>query len=366
MADARLADLRAEIARCDEEILDLAARRMAAAAEVGRIKSAGGVPIRNFPVEAQVLERLRGGCLARQLDPELGERLAGALIDHAVRLQTGFRDLSHKGGSGEALIVGGLGKMGRWLAAYFHATGHRVRVHDPAGGDSEFERADDLDAALADADLAVLAVPISAIPGLLDGLDPARHRGLVLDIASLKSPLVGPLRAAAARGLRVASVHPMFGPDALHMIGRNVLLCDCGAEGALAEARALFEDVGAHLLELPLEEHDRHMGYVLGLAHLVNLLYGRVLAGSGLDFRRLGEAASTTFGKQNATALDVLRENPDLYFEIQSLNATTPELARQLHDALDEILDAVAAGDRDAFRRIMAEGRDYFLGAAPI
>jgi len=357
----RLDELRAEIAHCDEQMLDLAARRLKAAAEVGRIKSELAVPIRNYPVEAQVLERLRNGCLAREIDPELGEALAQLLIDHAVKLQTGFRDLSTKSGSGEVLVVGGLGKMGRWLSGYFHATGHHVRVLDDAPGNSEFERVDDLDEAAARAGLIVLAVPISAIPWLLAKFSPERHKGLILDIASLKSPLVQPLRDAAARGLRVASVHPMFGPDALHLVGRNVLLCDCGAQGAIQEARLLFSDVGAHLHELPLEEHDRHMGYVLGLAHLVNILYGRVLAGSGLDYGRLGEVASTTFGKQNATAQDVLRENPDLYFEIQSLNATTPELAEQLHAALDETLTAVRNGDRDAFRRIMEEGRSYFL-----
>ena len=361
MTDVRLNGLRDEIARCDDEILAAVSRRLDAAAELGRIKSTLGLPVRNFPVEAQVLERLRAGCAARGVDPELGDALAGLLIDHAVKLQAGLADRAGGGEQGEAVVVGGRGKMGRWLCDYLHAGGHRVRVLDPAAGASSYESVPDL-AAAAGADLLVLSTPISIIPGLLEALDPTRHRGLILDIASLKSPLVAPLRAAAARGLRVASVHPMFGPDAAHLIGRNVLFCDCGNRAALAEAKQLFVGVGAHLVELPLEEHDRHMGYVLGLAHLVNILYGRVLGASGLDYRRLGEVASTTFGKQNATARDVLRENPDLYFEIQQLNANTPVLAGQLHAALDEILGAVAAGDREAFRRIMDAGRSFFLG----
>ncbi|MCB9514545.1 MAG: bifunctional chorismate mutase/prephenate dehydrogenase [Candidatus Latescibacteria bacterium] len=360
---ARLDALRAEIARCDEEVLAAVARRLDAAAELGRIKSARGLPVRNFPVEAQVLERLRAGCAARGVDPELGDAMAGLLIDHAVKLQSGLVDRPAGGEQGEAVVVGGRGKMGRWLCAYLRAGGHRVRVLDPASGpaDDDLEAIASLDEA-AGAGLLVLATPISSIPALLGRLDPNRHTGLVLDIASLKSPLVEPLRGAATRGLRVASLHPMFGPDVAHLIGRNVLFCDCGAPGALAEAKQLFVGVGAQLVDVPLDEHDRHMGYVLGLAHLVNILYGRVLGASGLDYRRLGEVASTTFGKQNATARDVLRENPDLYFEIQQLNATTPALAGQLHAALDEILGAVAAGDRETFRRIMDDGRNYFLG----
>ncbi len=359
--EQRLDELRESISRLDAELLELVERRLAAAAEVGEIKSASAIPIRNYTVEARVLERMRKGCADRGVDPELGKDLARLLIEHAVKLQSGYRDLSYKKGSGEVLIVGGLGKMGRWLATYFHATGYHVRICDPSGGESEFELAEDLQAAAGAADLIVLAVPIPVIPALLANFDPALVGGLVLDIASLKTPLIAALREASGRGLRVASLHPMFGPDAQHMIGRNIVLCDCGDPAALAAARTYFDDVGANLIELGLEEHDRRIGYVLGLAHLTSILYASTLANSGLDYRSLGDVASTTFAKQNATAMDVIAENPDLYFEIQSLNAQSPELDRQLRAALDELLRVVASGDRDGFHRIMESGRQFFL-----
>ncbi|MBC8366880.1 prephenate dehydrogenase/arogenate dehydrogenase family protein [bacterium] len=357
---AKLDELRDSIARLDGEILDLIARRLEAARQVGEIKSEMEVPIRDFPVEARVKDRLVGACEERGVDPELGRELAVLLIEHAVRLQTGFRDLSTKKGSGRALILGGLGKMGAWMAAYLHATGHQVQIFDKASGASDFEIVEDLSAAEG-ADIVVLALPMHAIAPALEAFDPAKVTGLVFDIASLKTPLVKALRDAGARGLRVASVHPMFGPDAEHLIGRNLIFCDCGAESAVPEARLLFEDVGANLVELSLEEHDRQMGYVLGLAHLTSILYAQVLAGSGLDFEQLGRVASTTFGKQNATALDVMRENPDLYFDIQHHNAASPELARRLREGLGEILDAIDGGDRARFHEIMSAGRAYFL-----
>jgi chorismate mutase/prephenate dehydrogenase len=357
----RLAELRDRISRLDEELLALVDRRLAAAAEGGEIKSAGELPIRNYTVEARVLERMRRGCEARSIDPELGQDLARLLIEHAVKLQSGYQDLSYKKGSGEVLVVGGLGKMGRWLCDYFHATGHRVRIFDPGAGESEFAIAPDLFVAAAAADLIVLAVPISVIPTLLAGFDAAAVKGLVLDVASLKTPLIAALREACGRGLRIASLHPMFGPEAVHLIGRNIVLCDCGDDGALGEARGYFEDVGANLIELSLEEHDRRIGYVLGLAHLVSILYAQTLASCEIDYGSLGDVASTTFAKQNATAMEVIAENPDLYFEIQSLNAQSPELDRQLRSALDELLRVVASGDRAGFHRIMESGRQFFL-----
>ena len=358
----RLDELRDRISRLDGELLELVRRRMEAAAEVGEIKSDSEIPIRNYAVEARVLERMRRGCEELGIDLELGRELSRLLIEHAVKLQSGFRDLSYKKGSGEVLVVGGLGKMGRWLCDYFHATGLGVRVHDPAGGDSEFEIVTDLAGAAATADLVVLAVPIAVIPTLLANFDPANVKGLVLDIASLKTPLKAALREACGRGLRVASLHPMFGPDAVHLIGRNIVFCDCGSAEALAAARGYFEDVGANLIELSLEEHDRRIGYVLGLAHLTSILYSYTLASCEIDYGSLGDVASTTFAKQNATAMDVIAENPDLYFEIQSLNAQSPDLDRQLRAALDEILRVVASADRAGFRRIMESGRRFFLG----
>jgi len=357
----KIDELRNTIARLDGEILELIARRLEAARQVGEIKSAMRIPIRDFPVEARVKDRFVNTCQSLGVDSELGRELAVMLIEHAVRLQTGLRDLSTKRGSGRAVVVGGLGKMGRWLSNYLHATGHHVKIVDTAEDASDFEIVGSLSAAVVGADIIALALPIPAIAPVLDGLDPGRATGLIFDIASLKTPIIPALRGAAARGLRVASLHPMFGPDAEHLIGRNLIFCDCGAAGAVAEARTLFEGVGANLVELPLDEHDRRMGYVLGLAHLVSILYGRVLAGSGLDFAELGRVASTTFGKQNATALDVMRESPDLYFDIQHLNASGPELAARLREGLDEILGAVEAGDRARFRAIMDAGRAYFL-----
>ncbi|HBL28902.1 MAG TPA: prephenate dehydrogenase/arogenate dehydrogenase family protein, partial [Acidobacteria bacterium] len=62
--------------------------------------------------------------------------------------------------------------------------------------------------------------------------------------------------------------------------------------------------------------HDRLMGWLLGLAHLSNILFGATLTRSGIDPAELHDCASTTFKRQTTTALYVLGENPDLYLDI--------------------------------------------------
>ena len=72
---SRLDELRERISRLDGELLDLVRKRMEAAAEVGEIKSSSEIPIRNYSVEARVLDRMRKGCEERGIDLELGQEL---------------------------------------------------------------------------------------------------------------------------------------------------------------------------------------------------------------------------------------------------------------------------------------------------
>ena len=83
------------------------------------------------------------------------------------------------------------------------------------------------------------------------------------------------------------------------------------------------------------------------------------LAGSGVDSERLKAVSSTTFGAQLGIAEGVARENPHLYFEIQSLNAHNGPALTALDEAVHTLLAAVRNGDEDSFVSLMQQGRDY-------
>ncbi|MCK7577425.1 MAG: prephenate dehydrogenase/arogenate dehydrogenase family protein [Chromatiales bacterium] len=75
-----------------------------------------------------------------------------------------------------------------------------------------------------------------------------RPRGVVFDIGSLKTPLRAGLAALRDAGVRVTSVHPMFGPDTELLSGRHVIFIDLGDAAALEEARGLFASTMAELV----------------------------------------------------------------------------------------------------------------------
>lgn len=349
---------RDRIRSIDRKVIELLAERLRLAREVGEVKRAKGLPIRNYSVEAEAIQLARSAAAELGVDPQAAEEVISVLIAEAVRTQeedvrrTRRSDLS----AGRALVVGGGGNMGRWFADFLDSKGYAVHVLDPRAGDT-YPRAAGLEAA-SDADLVLVATPPAAIAGVLDAL-PAT-RALVLDISSLKSPCLDALRRSRARGLRVTSVHPMWGPSAKLLAGKNLVVCGLGDADADAEARALFADTAAKVVDLPADAHDAAMAYTLGLPHALNLAFGRVLSrGPALD--DLADLAGPTFQKQAKVAAEVAAENKDLYHQIQRLNAHTPEVFAALRRAIDDLEKAVE--DPEAFRAYMAACEQAFLPA---
>src|SRR5471030_1812518 len=151
----------------------------------------------------------------------------------------------------------------------------------------------------------------------------------------------------------------MFGPDTELLSGRHVIFIDLGNAAALAEAQELFAPTMAERVVMGLDEHDRLIAFVLGLSHALNIAFFTALAESGEAAPRLARLSSTTFDAQLDVASLVARDNPDLYYEIQSLNDYGAESLEALSQAVERLRTAVLSRDHDAFVALMRRGRDY-------
>lgn len=264
--------------------------------------------------------------------------------------------------AGTAVVIGGGGRMGAWMARFLHLRGWDVTVADPAGGVEGTTHVRGWADAPQDADLVVVAAPLRPAADLLADLAASPPTGLVFDIGSLKSPLRTGLLALRAAGARVTSVHPMFGPDVTSLHGRHVIVCDVGDPADADAAAALFKGTAASLVRMGLEEHDRVIAYILGLSHALNIAFVTAVAESGEAAPRLAELSSTTFDAQLGVAGRVVQENPHLYFEIQRLNDYGIEALAALSYAVEKVRSVVRAGDEEGFVRLMAQGRRYVDG----
>ncbi len=226
-------------------------------------------------------------------------------------------------------VVGGAGRMGRWLVRHFVSLGHEVTVSDTRSEEARaFAEAAGVNwvrtnvEAVRGADAVVVSTPIEATPTVIGEVAPHVRRGsVVAEIASLKSRAVEALAEATRLGLRPLSVHPLFGPGARGLRGRRVAVVpvvDAEAEAALA--RVLFP--GAEVVVVDAEGHDRAMALTLSLPHFINIIFASLVGDEDLAaLKRLG---GTTFQLQLTLAESIVAEDPALHASLQMDNEYAP------------------------------------------
>jgi chorismate mutase/prephenate dehydrogenase len=355
-----LTDLRDKLDAIDRELLRLVAERQGVVRLIGELKDRSGSPLRSFSQEREVLDRARQEAARLGLSEDLAADLLARLIEESLTLQERRRVELRGGGDGRsALVIGGSGRMGAWMARFLASQDFAVEVADPVSPRDDLPHLPRWQESDLDHDLIVVAATLRASQEILDELASRRPGGVVFDLGSLKTPLRDSLERLAEAGVRVTSIHPMFGPDTQLLSGRHVILVDLGCEAANAAVRGLFAPTMAEMVTMPLEDHDRLIAYVLGLSHALNVAFVTALAESGEAVPHLARLSSTTFDRQLGVCAAVAQDNPKLYFEIQHLNAFGGESLRRLQEATDRIGRIVSEGDEEAFVGLMEQGRLY-------
>ena len=364
MSDPDLSSLRDSIAEVDRALLELLRRRMELASEVGRIKAAAGSPIEVRDVEHLVLDRARQHAEACGVSEEVMTSMFQAIIRGSVERQYRVGVSLRERRGEKMLIVGGSGGMGTWFRGFLELAGHMVDVSDPAlsglpaprpqgrfGGLGEIEDLDQYTAVW-------VAAPLNRMAVVLEELIARKPRCPIIEVASIKTPLLGALAHARDEGLRIFAVHPMFGPSKSVYETLTFVLA---AQGDPIEEKKLLAPLLAHpysrIVAVPFPHHDRLMGWLLGLSHLTNMLFGAALLSSGIDPAELHACASTTYSNQAATAMRVLSEDPDLYLDIQYLNPHRNDVYAATREALGQLVSLVNERDREGLRQLFADSR---------
>lgn len=268
----------------------------------------------------------------------------------------------------------GLGLVGGSLARELAARGTRVvgwdasacAVHAALGDGVLAGAAPPPFHAVEGVDVVVLAVPVTAAPGLLEQLAPRLARvPLVTDVGSTKRAVV----AAAERlglGERFVGAHPMAGDHRAGwaasrlalFAGARVHLTPTPRTGAdaLARAEALWSALGAEVARADPMEHDRRLAWASHLPHTAAAALGLTMACAGTTPDELGP------GGRDATRLAA--SDPDLWTAVALENADllAPAVA-ELERHLREWREAMERGDARALRELFARSRAWKAGA---
>src|SRR6185312_1583388 len=233
--------------------------------EVARVKRSTGRATRDYQREREVIVAARDKAVALGVAPDVAEEILRILIRSSLTTQEQLSVVAKGAGSGRrALIIGGGGKMGRWFADFLTSQVFSVEVAYPVGAPPGVTHIADWRTTDLKQDFILLATPLGVTDAILRDLALRRPPGVVFDVGSLKSPLRSGLLALKSHGVRVTSIHPMFGPDTQLLSGRHVVFVDLGHAEALQKARELFAPTMAEQVVMSLDDHDRLIAYVLG------------------------------------------------------------------------------------------------------
>ncbi|MGC3990777.1 MAG: prephenate dehydrogenase/arogenate dehydrogenase family protein [Chthoniobacteraceae bacterium] len=141
----------------------------------------------------------------------------------------------------------------------------------------------DLRAAVEDADLVVLCVPVGAMAALAEEMKPALKAGaIVTDVGSVKGLVmeqVGPVL-----GGRFIGSHPMAGSEQTGMEAARAdlyqgAMCmvtpgEGSSETDCEKVETLWRQVGCHTTRLSAADHDEMVGWISHLPHVPGLRTG--------------------------------------------------------------------------------------------
>nr|MDO8117847.1 prephenate dehydrogenase/arogenate dehydrogenase family protein [Candidatus Sigynarchaeota archaeon] len=263
-------------------------------------------------------------------------------------------------------IAGITGQMGTWFARYFSTKGWTVfgysrseaRARDlekTFSGDRGLKSVKvttRLDECIPASDWVLLSIPIPAHGEMIECIAPLmKEGGVMVDIASVKGEIPGKLiEARKKHGFHVLSTHPMFGPGAESMEKKNFVLIDLEGDKMILDTfkNIIIKDQ-PNIIESTVDEHDKMIALTLGLPHMLNILFGKVLKDMNVDVKRLTEFGGTSFHLQHLISQEVVSQEPFIYATIEMENkefmATLPLVKRMM----DELLVTLKGKDYDAF-----------------
>jgi len=283
--------------------------------------------------------------------------------------------------SGKTIAILGTGLLGASIGLALRQRGHRGTILGVGRRRKTLDEAQALGAidegllevapAVARADLAILAVPLSGFEALFAAVAAAEHEGLILtDVGSTKASVLAQAQAHLRYPERFVGAHPMAGsekqgPEAAQadlFVGKPCILTPQTNTdpGALALVESFWAALGMKLLRMDAAEHDRQTALTSHLPHTAAVMLMHVaMARGGWDVASTGFTSTTRLASSN----------PPMRADIMMANRAA--LLEAL-DAMDlqmvSLRGLLQAGDEAALVQWLEQARDrrdQWLADAP-
>ena len=237
-------------------------------------------------------------------------------------------------------VIGAGGQMGQWFTKFFASKDFEVTGYDSENKiqGKNITVSDSLVGSILKADYVVLCTPTRRTPEIIRLIAKEMKRDTYLiEISSEKSKVVSSLSKMPAK-INPICIHPMFGPGVKTIKGQNIISVPIkDAKKELTVAKSLFD--GANFVTIDAAEHDKKIAVILGLTHLMNLVFANIVS---KDEKMLltEKMSGTTFRVQKTLAESIMTESPEL-IETIIANPEIRRVAEELWKDIGRLLTAV-------------------------
>lgn len=257
----------------------------------------------------------------------------------------------------------GLALQRTGAASYIVGVGRRQSTVDKAlANRSVHEGSLELDRAVADADLIVIATPANAVLRAMDAIRPAcKDSAIIVDVASTKAAICAHADTLWAAPRRFIGCHPMAGSEksgpefaVANLYENTVCLVEEGTQldpEARERVIALWARVGARTVPIEPGPHDVILAHTSHVPHIV----ASTLAAAALACG----AASAFTGNGFKDMTRIAAGSPEMWCDICLTNADAiQEALVSVKGQLDQFMNAIEAGNPATLLSLFAAGRD--------
>ena len=259
-------------------------------------------------------------------------------------------------------VIGGAGQMGQWLVKYLKKQGHKLVISDIHKEKASVvsktlgvHLVEDNREAVRDVDLVIISVPVESIQKVISEVAVRMKAGSVLmEVASIKGPIIESLKALLEYDVHPLSVHPLFGPGAEKLENLKIAMIPV-VDPKFEEVfiRDLFPE--AEIIVVEADKHDKTMAVVLSLPYFMNLIFASTIADEDINF--LKRLSGTTFTLQFLITEGLLSQDPQLHASIHFNNPKAEFYLRRFLEQTEALASALLKKDEDSFRGIYDAAR---------
>lgn len=180
----------------------------------------------------------------------------------------------------------------------------------------------ELEEAISESDLVVLATPVNMVVKLLpEILDRISAGQIVMDVGSTKDGIMEIVKGHRNRG-RFVATHPMWGtehsgPEAAvagAFADKATVICDKenSDSDAVEVVENIYKKLGMHLVYMNGEEHDVHVAYVSHISHITSFALANTVLEKEREEDAIFELASAGF----ESTVRLAKSNPHTWASI--------------------------------------------------